>query len=383
MNAIVPEVSLPGAAACSDTELLLGLWRRVLATDDVTPESNFFDLGGDSLLALNLFLEIERATGRLLPITAIYDAQSVAEQAALLRDEHHPEFSPLVLLKPGNNGAPLFIFHGIGGTVVEFAELGGRIDTDAAVYAVQAQGVDGTRPPLESVEEMAALYVDAIRAKQPNGPYQLCGYSFGGVIAVEVARRLKSQREEVSLLFMIDAYAHPITWPKISRLKVRLRRAASRVISKMCSPSPAMVKTVAGSLKSKLARLWSETPAERLARKRTWLKQTQADLPLPLLQTRFASDKALIDYKPSYYPGKAIFLKAKHPDPDFPRDPQRVYRGLFDELKVQSSPGSHLTIIREHAPDVAARIGAALQEAKKSEPRGTPELSLNLAWRAG
>src|SRR6185312_14843752 len=135
--------------------------------------SNFFDLGGDSLLALNLFLEIERATGRHLPITTIYDAQTVTEQAALLREEGTTEFSPLVLLKAGNDSAPLFIFHGIGGTVVEFAELGKRIDIDGAVYAVQAQGVDGTLPPLESVEEMAELYVSVIREKQPNGPYRL------------------------------------------------------------------------------------------------------------------------------------------------------------------------------------------------------------------
>src|SRR5438128_1674894 len=184
MNARVSNAAVEDATACGGVELLLGLWQRVLQTDEVTPDSNFFDLGGDSLLALNLFLEIERATGRQLPITAIYDAPTVAEQALLLQDEQAPEFSPLVLLKSGNGSPPLFIFHGIGGTVVEFAQLGKLIEIDGAVYAVQAQGVDGSLPPLESVEEMAALYVDAIRAVQPNGPYRLCGYSFGGVIAV-------------------------------------------------------------------------------------------------------------------------------------------------------------------------------------------------------
>src|SRR5689334_19019023 len=106
-------VVLESVASCTpdtdSTEMLLGIWRRVLRTDDVEPESNFFDLGGDSLLALTLFLEIERATGRHLPITAIYDAQTVAEQVQLLAKESAPEFSPLVLLKSGDNSTPLFL----------------------------------------------------------------------------------------------------------------------------------------------------------------------------------------------------------------------------------------------------------------------------------
>src|SRR5436305_14412751 len=104
-------------------ELLLGIWRRLLQTEDVTTESDFFDLGGDSLLALTLFLEIERATGRHLPITAIYDARTVAEQAKLLKDEHLPEFSPLFLPKPGDGAPPRVIFHANRRTVVELAAL--------------------------------------------------------------------------------------------------------------------------------------------------------------------------------------------------------------------------------------------------------------------
>src|SRR6476646_9771129 len=213
--------ALDSAAEQADhVELLLGIWCRVLQTEDVTAESDFFDLGGDSLLALTLFLEIERATGRHLPITAIYDARTIREQVMLLKEDELPDFSPLVLVKPGDCGAPLFVFHGIGGTVVEFAELGPLIDVSGPVYAVQAQGVDGTRPPLRSVDDMADLYCRAIREKQPRGPYWLCGYSFGGVIAVEVARRLRDVGEEIGLLFLIDAYAHPVTWPRITLLKV-------------------------------------------------------------------------------------------------------------------------------------------------------------------
>ncbi len=349
-------------------ELLTQIWRRILQTDEVTPESNFFDLGGDSLLALTLFLEIERATGRHLPITAIYDAQTIAEQARLIAADSTPEFSPLVLLKPGNGGAPLFIFHGIGGTVVEFADLGKRLDTGGEVYAVQAQGVDGAKPPLDSVDDMATLYCDAIREKQPTGPYWLCGYSFGGLIAMEVARRLKHAGEDIGLLFLIDAYAHPVTWPLKSLLKVRLRKAVGKLLARLRVPLRENIGAVTAYVKraSSQTRNGSAvaTPGEGGLRKREWLLKTRPDLPLPLLQTRLKADAALYRYRPAYYPGSAVFLKAHSPDPDFPDDPKYVWRRLIADLRVQVAPGSHLTIVSEHAAGVAARIDDCIREAR-------------------
>jgi thioesterase domain-containing protein/acyl carrier protein len=360
------------------TELLLGIWRRVLRTDDVEPDSNFFDLGGDSLLALTLFLEIERATGRHLPITAIYDAQTVAEQAQLLTEESAPEFSPLVLLKPGDSSAPLFIFHGVGGTVVEFAALGKLIDIPGEVYAVQAQGVDGTQPPLESVNDMAELYLAAIRQTQATGPYLLCGYSFGGLLAIEVARRLNEAGEEIGLLFLIDSYAHPVTWPRLSLLKVRARRAGHLVLSRL-KRSPleniSVVLALAGLRQSKSSAndvVDKELPLE--LKKRAWLLKVQPNLPLPLLQTRLSTELALSRYRPSYYDGNAVFLKARRPDPHFPTDPRRVWGKLIAQLNIQVCPGSHLTIVSDHAAEVAARINACIREMHRAPARAqTPK----------
>src|SRR5580693_676480 len=96
---------------------LCRIWSRVLKTSPVTAESDFFELGGDSLLAVNLLLEIERETGLSFPVTTIYDAPTVALQVELIAGERQSAFSPLVLLKSGVETAPLFIVHGIGGTV--------------------------------------------------------------------------------------------------------------------------------------------------------------------------------------------------------------------------------------------------------------------------
>ncbi len=110
----------------TNTALLTGIWSRLLQTSPIAPEDNFFDLGGDSLLAVNMFLEIERATGRHFEITTIYDAPTISELAGLMETETVRGFSSLVKLKSGE-GAPFFIVHGIGGTVVELASLGKAI----------------------------------------------------------------------------------------------------------------------------------------------------------------------------------------------------------------------------------------------------------------
>jgi thioesterase domain-containing protein/acyl carrier protein len=355
MNALVFKPPCESSAESGYAALLSNIWQRVLQVRDVEPDSNFFDLGGDSLLAISLLLTIERETGRKLPITAIYDAQTLAE------------FSPLVLLKPGRSGAPLFIFHGVGGTVIEFARLGKLIDIPGEVYAVQAQGVDGTLPPLDSVEGMAELYYGAIRKKQPTGPYWLCGYSFGGLLAVEVARLLKKAGEQVALLFLIDAYAHPITWPRKSRLKVRLRRAVNAFVGKLLSPRQTVQLLLARAAANREGR--KTTPAtveERRARKQQWLLHRNPDLPPALLQTRLTTDTALHRYRPTYYDGDIVFLKAKVPDPDFPDDPKHVWRRLARKLTLHVAPGSHLSIVSDQAEAVAARINACIEEAGRT-----------------
>src|SRR5262252_5633335 len=128
---------------------LTTLWSRALLLPSVACDANFFDLGGDSLMAVGLFLEIERELGVKFPITAIYDAPTIAELADLIAGEAAaPAFDHFVCLKPGDDSAPLFIVHGVGGTVIELANLGRRIRTPRAVYAIQARGLDGLEPPL-------------------------------------------------------------------------------------------------------------------------------------------------------------------------------------------------------------------------------------------
>ncbi len=316
----------------------------------------FSSLGGDSLQALLLFHEIERATGRSLPITAIYEAATPARLVALLDEDGPAPFSPLVLMKSGV-GEPLFIVHGIGGNVIELKKLGQSIGSARPVYAIQAKGVDGTEEPLNTVADMVAYYLDHVRAIQPRGPYYLAGYSFGGVIAMEMARRLEADGEPVALLALIDSYAHPDTFPKSARQIVRLRTVLhtfhTEPFHKACRVTLAkLMRRGADSLATApiLADL-DQDAGNAVARK-----------------VHDYAYAALTDYRPTPYAGEVAFFKPT--TSIFQIAPKRVWGMLVGRLTLHRVPGTHGGMIRGHVGDLARALSLALHQAGETAKYG-------------
>lgn len=345
---------------------LKDIWARTLQTGDFGLDDDFFDRGGDSLMAVALFLEIEQAFGVKLPITAIYDAPTIARQLELIEAEAAPEFSHLVRLKEGDETQPFFVVHGVGGTVIELSALGRNIESAHAVYAIQARGLDGNAAPLESIPEMAALYVDAIRAKQPNGPYLIGGYSFGGLVALEMARLLGA--DDVARLVMIDAYAHPHTWPFQARLRVKARKLLSR--GRAFARRPA----------AETAAFLKRRTTDRASYINSWLGAIDPDLPLPLRRTRVAGDAALIVYTPKAYDGRVTFIRAGKTGAVFPSSARAVWGKLLPGLEVETTEGNHGSILNEHVPALAARISAYLSS--PAERRIAVSRALSPSWVA-
>ena len=172
-------------------ETLTPIWQRVLQLPSIHVDDNFFDLGGDSSLALQLFNEIAQVCDRELPPVTIYQAPTIAALAALLEQPTTPRFPTLVLLKPGTEKPPVFVAHGLGGSVMDFFQPVKHIETDHPIYGMQARGIDGLDEPLARIEDMAEFYLHAIRKMQPRGPYVLAGYSLGGLVALEMAQQQK------------------------------------------------------------------------------------------------------------------------------------------------------------------------------------------------
>lgn len=342
-------------------EQLGRIWSRVLGVAPVLPDANFFDLGGDSFLAMTMLLEIERETGINIPFTAIYDAPTIELLAAYL-GKQAPKFSPLVCLKSGEGSPALFIVHGIGGTVMELAKLGTLVDYRGAIYAVQAKGLDGTESPLSKVEDMAAYYLAAIREVQPHGPYLLAGYSFGGLVALEMCRRLREMDEIIGLLVLIDSYAHPRTWPLHARIGVRWRRLMHRAGLMAQNPrreALAYAQLTIAQLQRKLQRR-----GERANSVMNWLGDHTRELTPTLRLVRAGGEMAVDAYVPRYYPGKLIFVRAERCLPVFPVDPRRIWKPLAESVTVHSVRGDHFTILGEHVASIAARLSACLNHAR-------------------
>lgn len=342
------------------------IWEYVLEQSPIYPHDNFFDLGGDSLLAIRLFAEIARRTGRELPITTIYDAPTAAALSSLLERGAQPTSSPLVLLKPGSDDAPLFILHGLGGTVVELAPLGRHMPCNRAVYAVQARGLDGSEPPLDRLEDMAQYYLAAIRERQPHGPYALAGYSFGGLIALEMAQRLLEAGERTAIVACLDTYVHPRYWPLSARIDVLLRKARRRIRRAMNMPraqTPAVDReqTNAGGNQPARAPVQYDDSIRRLF-------PVDLTLPTPLQLVYRSGLAALSRHQLRYYPGRVVYFKATD-SVQYPGNPTSMWRRFVGDFELHKVKGNHLEMIGPNAKDLAAKLSRCVDHALRMEHR--------------
>ena len=194
------------------TARLTTIWQEMLHVEGVTPDQNYFDLGGDSILAVQLFARIEAEFGINMPIATLFDAPTIGDLTrALYEEKSVSRWSPLVTIQASGTKPPFFCMHGAGGNVLIYRELSKYLGPDQPFYGLQAQGLDGEDPPLTKIEDMAALYVKHIRKARPRGPYYVGGYCMGGTVAFEVAQQLRAAGEEVALLVVFDT----LNWSKL------------------------------------------------------------------------------------------------------------------------------------------------------------------------
>jgi amino acid adenylation domain-containing protein len=186
--------------------MLADLVSGLLGLSAIGVHDDFFAAGGTSLTAMRLIVLIEKSFGVPLPLAAFVSAPTVAELARRIGDGAVPRaFDPLVPIRPGGTRPPLYLVHPLGGNVLCYVRLARHLPGDQPVYALQAAGaVPGTRP-LATMADLARSYVDAVRRVQPEGPYLIAGWSFGGFVAFEMARRLRAAGEIVGHLVIVDA----------------------------------------------------------------------------------------------------------------------------------------------------------------------------------
>ena len=327
-------------------EALTQIWERVLQRSPLGPKDNFYDLSGKDELADRIFAEVARIFNRQLPTATICYAPTIAALAAVLQQPALPRFSPLVPLKAGGKHPPILITHGVGGRA-SFSELAEHIRTENPIYGIQAKGVDGLEAPLERIEDMAEYYLDALCELQPEGPYALIGYSFGGLISLEMAQRLLKNGKQVALLVLVDTYPHPRFLPSRERLWLAARRIKGHLADLKRKPVPIALARVLDALRLRVhigethKRRSHATEAIRLSFAESTRRVKRSDL------------LAMKRYRPQFYPGKINFVRPQA-NSYLPNDPSAVWKNLAAQFEVKTVPGDHLGIVGEHFKDLAA-----------------------------
>jgi thioesterase domain-containing protein/acyl carrier protein len=190
---------------------LARLWQDLLAWPDPGATDSFFDRGGDSLGAVRLMARIERRFGVSLPISALLEAPTIRQLARAIESAGAGRGRSLVAIRAGGSRPPIFCVHPIGGNVLCYSPLSARLGPDQPLYGLEARGLDGRAPARRSIAEMASAYAAEIAAAQPAGPIHLVGWSFGGVVAIEMARELAGAGRELAPVVLLDSVA-AMTW---------------------------------------------------------------------------------------------------------------------------------------------------------------------------
>jgi non-ribosomal peptide synthetase component F/thioesterase domain-containing protein/acyl carrier protein len=308
------------------------VWQAVLRVPVARLEDDFFDAGGDSLQAINFIVELERELGLELSPTLLNEAPRFGQLCEALRDHRAPGYVQFVTLKAGEGSPPLFFIHGVGGNVVEILPTARRMSYPGAVIGIQARGLTSGEAPLTSIEVMAEEYLAGIKARQPDGPYQLCGYSSGGLVAFEIARRLSESGDEVRFVGLVDTLRSPMTWPLRSWVSIvggGIRRFASGLLR---SPRtwPSELRKLGAQLRP--GPLMLSPRAVRVS-----------------LSTLFASSR----YQPGFYRGHLTLFTPVGRNPGLP-SLDSIWRKHAHTVSVVETAGTHLTMLAAPNADSTA-----------------------------
>lgn len=342
---------------------LIQLWSEILGIKSIGVKDNFFDLGGESLLAMSLFAQIEKRFGQALPLTTLLQAPTVEQLAKILNQEvNSVSWSSLVPIQPNGTKPPLFCIHGQQGNVLNFRKLSKYLGSDQPCYGLQAKGLDGKELPYFRVEDMAAHYIQEIRTVQPKGPYFLAGNSMGGTIAFEMATQLHKQGEKVALLVMFDTFSLNC----FPRLSFRRRRYWKYLLQLGLSKS--LLKEVDELFQRKLQEIISKL-------------YLRLGHPLPQRLSKElvaeANMQAKRAYKARFYPDCVTLLRASQPasftklylpTPGdwYRRDPKHGWsKFVGGGLEIRDVPGDHFSIFEEpHVQVLAEILNTCLNEAQ-------------------
>lgn len=332
---------------------LADIWKNLLKMDGIGVQDNFFDLGGHSMLAVQMLAQVQQAFDVNIPVTMLFQKANIQQLAEVIFQQQRPQKWPsLVEIRSSGDRKPLFCVHGLTGDVLWFFMLLPYLDPNQPVWGLESRGLDGMQPPFTTIEEMAAYYIQLMRNVQPEGPYHLCGYSFGGSVAFEIARQLKEAGDEIGLLAVLDHAT-----PKSGYYQVKF--------------GPEFLRGVAENLPHRIMDILRLRPDELLARVQRYLyvmgsalyrlvpfaQKTEsraqdlidnaAKLPAATQEIIRLNNQALLKYDPGHYPGEVTLLRARGGRVLVSHEQDMGWSRFADRVNICIIPGSHLGLFKD------------------------------------
>jgi len=326
-------------APSTPTELALAsIWEKLFDETGISVKADFFEFGGKSLMAIELFARIEKRLNKILPPVTLLSARTISDLAKLIDGEHGNavKFDSLVPLRSTGSRPPLFCLHGGGGHVFFYRDLARHLPAKQPIYTLQPQGLDGQGTIQKSIKEMAAHYIKEITALQAKGPYYILGTCFSNAVALEMANQLTAVGKTIGALFIIDSGPVHLIGDGNGTGNPRLGRFMDMIKKRDFS-------TIQRKLKGKL---FGEN-------KKMLPPKDETDSERQLRITVTALNKMYADYHWTPYAGKINFIRstefASRADKDYHLT--QWNKLAAGGLSVSIVEGHHITLFEE--PEVA------------------------------
>lgn len=195
----------PERARLSDHEQLIKeIWESELGLTDLSVDDNFFELGGHSMIAVKVMNRIGKQTHTKLPIASLFEYPTIASLSKLLDKTAHFKYRALIPIKKTGSKPPIYLVHGGSLNILLYKNLEPFLSEDQPLYGIQALGLDGDLSHLDTMESIVERYLEEVLEQNPNGPYILIGYSYGGIVVFEMARQLMAMGKEIRMLGIMD-----------------------------------------------------------------------------------------------------------------------------------------------------------------------------------
>jgi thioesterase domain-containing protein len=332
-------------------ERLANVWQELLGVYPISVTDNYFDLGGHSLLALQLFSEIKFCFQLDLPLATLFYAPTVRTMAGVIRDSGVQAASPVVPIQPNGTKPAIFCIGALNGEVILFRRLAMELGEDQPLYGLQPFGLVDR---LSTMETLAASYIEQLQQRGEGQPFCLLGYSFGGLVAIEMARQLRKNGAEPPIVALIDTtylagWKALESWPeRIRRYRyhvkqiVRGARGLGYLVDRLRSSSFRAIHRVSTTIGVEVPKIASDIRGRQLL--------------------------AAENYRAKPYPGRVYLFQAESRQEFFADDPDMGWGKILTDLRIEDVPGDHGTMTTGMNLKILARkLAGFLEDSPNSQ----------------